>query len=150
MMVVVYIAIIAWAAIYVGPGEFTVHVVMDWLSVHCTAITQNTHKGISSLGDWTLSQDTKQKLSLCQGVVDDGGVALQLMYCVQLTGFLSWIVRQSAELENGVISRIGLLLSALWWPYVHCYARFGSSIACANSHCNCLVLNDHTFVQWCH
>jgi hypothetical protein len=31
-----------------------------------------------------------------------GEVALILMYCVQLTGFLSWIVRQSAELENGV------------------------------------------------
>ena len=31
-----------------------------------------------------------------------GEVALMLVYAVQMTGFFSWIMRQSAELQNGV------------------------------------------------
>ncbi|KIH61296.1 ABC transporter, ATP-binding protein [Ancylostoma duodenale] len=33
-----------------------------------------------------------------------GEVALMLVYAVQLTGFFSWIMRQSAELQNGMVS----------------------------------------------
>ncbi|KIH43742.1 hypothetical protein ANCDUO_26246, partial [Ancylostoma duodenale] len=33
-----------------------------------------------------------------------GEVALILVYAVQLTGFFSWIMRQSAELQNGMVS----------------------------------------------
>lgn len=34
--------------------------------------------------------------------MSSGEVALMLVYAVQLTGFFSWIMRQSAELQNGV------------------------------------------------
>ncbi|CAJ0569826.1 unnamed protein product, partial [Mesorhabditis spiculigera] len=33
-----------------------------------------------------------------------GEVALMLVYAVQLTGFFSWIMRQSAEMQNGMVS----------------------------------------------
>ncbi|CAD6185430.1 unnamed protein product [Caenorhabditis auriculariae] len=38
------------------------------------------------------------------GVLSSGEVALMLVYAVQLTGFFSWIMRQSAELQNGMVS----------------------------------------------
>eukprot|EP00080_Pristionchus_pacificus_P000952 PDM60972.1 mrp-6 [Pristionchus pacificus] len=36
--------------------------------------------------------------------ISSGEVALMLVYAVQLTGFFSWIMRQSAELQNGMVS----------------------------------------------
>ncbi|KAK5978369.1 ABC transporter MOAT-B, partial [Trichostrongylus colubriformis] len=36
--------------------------------------------------------------------MSSGEVALMLVYAVQLTGFFSWIMRQSAELQNGMVS----------------------------------------------
>ncbi|PAV58307.1 hypothetical protein WR25_02213 [Diploscapter pachys] len=33
-----------------------------------------------------------------------GGVALMLTYVIKMTGFFSWIARQSAEMENGMVS----------------------------------------------
>ncbi|VDL78379.1 unnamed protein product [Nippostrongylus brasiliensis] len=37
-------------------------------------------------------------------IMSSGEVALMLVYAVQLTGFFSWIMRQSAELQNGMVS----------------------------------------------
>ncbi|CAJ0915429.1 unnamed protein product, partial [Mesorhabditis belari] len=37
-------------------------------------------------------------------VFSSGEVALMLVYAIQLTGFFSWIMRQSAELQNGMVS----------------------------------------------
>lgn len=63
---------------------------------------------------WFTSQFSSQSSSLCTRVwrlpllpsvsasISSGEVALMLVYAVQLTGFFSWIMRQSAELQNGV------------------------------------------------
>ncbi|GMT32179.1 hypothetical protein PFISCL1PPCAC_23476, partial [Pristionchus fissidentatus] len=40
----------------------------------------------------------------CKDMISSGEVALMLVYAVQLTGFFSWIMRQSAELQNGMVS----------------------------------------------
>ncbi|VDD91907.1 unnamed protein product [Enterobius vermicularis] len=38
------------------------------------------------------------------GLLNGGEVGLMLVYVVQLTGFFSWIMRQSAELQNAMVS----------------------------------------------
>ncbi|KAK0404544.1 hypothetical protein QR680_017501 [Steinernema hermaphroditum] len=50
---------------------------------------------------------TAVTLSLCmmdRSHLKGGEVGLTLVYAVQLTGFFSWIMRQSAELQNGMVS----------------------------------------------
>uniref|UniRef100_A0A9J2Q188 Uncharacterized protein n=1 Tax=Ascaris lumbricoides TaxID=6252 RepID=A0A9J2Q188_ASCLU len=41
---------------------------------------------------------------LSPAVLESGEVALMLVYAVQLTGFFSWVMRQSAELQNAMVS----------------------------------------------
>ncbi|PIO74854.1 ABC transporter, ATP-binding protein [Teladorsagia circumcincta] len=43
-----------------------------------------------------------------------GEVALMLVYAVQLTGFFSWIMRQSAELQNGNKRAIKIMIQKEW------------------------------------
>ncbi|TKR82120.1 hypothetical protein L596_015893 [Steinernema carpocapsae] len=43
-------------------------------------------------------------IAFSNGTLKGGEVGLTMVYAVQLTGFFSWIMRQSAELQNGMVS----------------------------------------------
>ncbi|CAI4226268.1 unnamed protein product [Auanema sp. JU1783] len=70
-------------------------------------LTVSTSRWFAVCTDWLVAFFVTAVSFFCiytHTVMTSGEVALMLVYAVQLTGFFSWIMRQSAELQNGMVS----------------------------------------------
>uniref|UniRef100_A0A914X1N7 Uncharacterized protein n=1 Tax=Plectus sambesii TaxID=2011161 RepID=A0A914X1N7_9BILA len=70
-------------------------------------LTVTTSRWFAGMIDWLVTVFIAIVAFFCvwtgQAQIASGSVALMLVYAVQMTGFFSWIMRQSAELQNGVL-----------------------------------------------
>uniref|UniRef100_A0A914X483 Uncharacterized protein n=1 Tax=Plectus sambesii TaxID=2011161 RepID=A0A914X483_9BILA len=71
-------------------------------------LTVTTSRWFAGMIDWLVTVFIAIVAFFCvwtgQAQIASGSVALMLVYAVQMTGFFSWIMRQSAELQNGMVS----------------------------------------------
>ncbi|GMR31895.1 hypothetical protein PMAYCL1PPCAC_02090, partial [Pristionchus mayeri] len=80
---------------------------MQNVSVASFYLTLSTSRWFAIWIDWLVNVFLAFVAFFCiffKDSISSGEVALMLVYAVQLTGFFSWIMRQSAELQNGMVS----------------------------------------------